>query len=90
MDVTWAAERLLGGDAPVAGGAQGGGGHRERGEQVTVAGPGLPLSRLLLSLPQSLLFLILEKTKNKLIVITHPITDDKSHTPIRTCYCLTL
>lgn len=35
--VTWATERLLGCDAPVAGGAECGGGHCQGGEQVTVA-----------------------------------------------------
>lgn len=59
--VTWAAERLLGCDAPVAGGAQGGGGHRQGGEQVAVAVARLPLSRLLLSLLQTLLLLILHR-----------------------------
>lgn len=59
MCVTWAAERLLGGDAAVAGGAQRGGGDGQGGEQVTVAGTGLPLSRLLLPLLQTLLLLVL-------------------------------
>lgn len=65
--VTWAAERLLGRDAPVAGGAQGGGGHSQGGEEVTVAGPSLPLSRLLLSLLQTLLLLILHRETDETV-----------------------
>lgn len=61
---TWAAECLLGRDTPVAGGAQGSGGHRQGGEQVTVAVSGLPLSRLLLSLLQTLLLLILNTQRH--------------------------
>lgn len=68
--VTWAAERLLGCDAPVAGGAQGGGGHSQGGEQVTVAGPGLPVSGLLLSLLQTLLLLILNRQTDIIIIVS--------------------
>lgn len=59
--VTWAAERLLRRDASVAGGAKGGGGYSQGGEQVTVAVPGLSLARLLLSLLETLLLLILNR-----------------------------
>lgn len=58
--LTWAAERLLSGDAPVAGGAQRGGGHSQGGEQVTVAGAGLPLPGLSLPVLQPLLLLVLQ------------------------------
>ena len=71
--VTWAAERLLGRDASVAGGAEGGGGHGQGGEQVTIAVSGLPLSRLLLSLLQTLLFLVLN-------IHTHAQTHTHTHT----------
>lgn len=57
--LTWAAERLFGRDAPVAGGAEGGGGHCQRGKQVAITGARLPLSRFLLPLFQALLLLIL-------------------------------
>lgn len=59
--LTWAAERLLCSDAPVAGGAQRGGGHGQRGEQVTVAGAGLSFPGFPLSLLQPLLLFVLQK-----------------------------
>lgn len=62
--LTWAAQRLLGSDALVAGGAESGGRDAQGGEEVAAAGARLPLSRLLLALSQALLLLVLQQTGN--------------------------
>lgn len=66
--LTWAAERLLGCDAPVAGGAEGGGGHRQGGEEVAVTGPCFSFSRLLVPLLQTLLLLVLRHRRGRSIL----------------------
>lgn len=60
MPLTGAAERLLGGDALVAGRTQRGSRHGQRGEEVTVTVASLSLSRRLLSLSHPLSLLVLE------------------------------
>ena len=61
--LTWTAQRFLGGDAPVAGGAECGGGHGEGGEEVAVTVARLPLPRFLLSLLHPLLLFVLENNE---------------------------
>lgn len=65
--VTRAAERLLGSDAAVAGGAQCGRRHGQRGEEVAIVGACLPLPRLLLPLLQPLLLLLLQGVRQRRI-----------------------
>lgn len=57
--LTGTAERLLGRDALVAGRAERGGRHGQRGEQVAVAVARLPLARFLLPLLHALLLFVL-------------------------------
>ena len=58
---TGTAQGLLGGDALVAGRAEGGTRDGEGGEEVAVAVASLPLPCLFLSLPHALLLLVLEE-----------------------------
>ena len=61
--LTGTAERLLGRDALVAGRAEGGGRHREGGEEVAIAVARLPLARLLLALLHALLLFVLGRER---------------------------
>lgn len=63
--LTGTAERLLGRDALVAGRAERGGRHGQRGEQVAVAVARLPLARFLLPLLHALLLFVLHTHTKK-------------------------
>lgn len=69
--LTGAAERLLGGDALATGGTKGGPGHRQGGEEVSVAIACLSLPDGVLLLSQTFSLFILEKTATVRTASTH-------------------